>query len=168
MYIGIDGGVGGAMCAYNNETNELVLTPMPVISVPKIKKGFKKEYNIPAIIDWLKQFDNIKMAVLEKSQAFPGQGVVSQFTIGKNFGIMSGILAALKIPHQLVAPRSWQNVMFEGVSHGKGQSKQASILVALRLFPDKNQQFIATERGSKIDDGLTDSTLMAVYASKIS
>ena len=60
---------------------------------------------------------------------------------------------------------AWQKKMFEGIAHEKGQSKQASILVAQRLFPEV--RFVSTLKATKIHDGMTDAALMAVYASKI-
>lgn len=103
------------------------------------------------------------MVVLEKAQAFPGQGVVSMFSIGRGFGIMEGILASRKWPYTIVSPKTWQKRMFEGVAHA--DTKQASALVAQRLFPDT--RFVATERSKKLHDGITDATMMAVYASRL-
>lgn len=161
--VGIDNGISGGIAMFDVETNELQVMPMPVVKVAKAK-GFKNEYNISVIIQMLKN-QRINLAVLEKAQAFPGQGSVSMFSVGRCFGIMEGILAGLGIPYMVVHPKSWQKRMFEGVPHGTGQSKQASILVAQRLFP--NTRFVTGEKSIKLHDGMSDAALMAVYASKL-
>lgn len=166
IYIGIDGGIAGALAMYNSETNDLETIPMPVVKVASAK-GNKNQYDIPRIIEWLKQFQSTaKMIVLEKAQAFPGQGAVSMFSVGRAFGIIEGILATLGTPHAIVHPKTWQKKMYDGISHkGRDQSKQAGILVAQRLFP--NHKFIVSDKATKIHDGMTDATMLAVYASKL-
>lgn len=164
IYLGIDNGMNGGLAFWDDSTGALSVMPMPVVKVPS-KKGFKSEYNISTIIEILKLSPNIKMAVLEKAQPYPGQGAVSNFTIGRSVGIMEGILSTMGIPYMLVHPKSWQKRMFEGVAHQKGQLKQTSILVAQRLFP--TSRFIAGEKHVKLHDGMSDAALMAVYASKL-
>lgn len=158
IYLGIDNGVGGAISCYNSETKELKVFAMPVVSVKKLK-GNKNEYNLPAIIELIKSFGPIDMAILEKAQAFPGQGVVSMFNIGRGFGIMEAILATLNIPYQIVFSKTWQKRMFEGIAHT--DTKQASVLVAQRFFP--GTKFIASDKATKLHNGMTDSALMAYY-----
>jgi len=163
IFIGIDNGLSGGLAAYDRDTGELRITPMPVIGV-KTAKGNKNEYDIQEIIRWFDQLPKgPQMVVLEKAQAFPGQGVVSMFSVGRGFGIMEGILASRKWPYTIVSPKTWQKRMFEGVAHS--DTKQASALVAQRLFPDT--RFVATERSKKLHDGITDATMMAVYASRL-
>ena len=164
IWAGIDNGIGGALSFYNSDTNELSAYPMPIISVPT-KKGNKNQYNLPEIIRILKSHMPIKLCVLERAQAFPGSAVQATFSFARTFGQMEGILSALEIPYRIVAPQSWMADMFRGIPHKKGESKQASILVAQRLFPKTH--FIASNKATKIHDGMTDATLMAVYATKL-
>ena len=158
IYLGIDNGIGGALTAYNPETNEVTSIPMPVIKVQKAK-GNKNEYDIPSIIQWFKNYQNIRMVILEKAQPFPGQGSVSMFSIGRGFGIMEGIIASLGLPYTVVHPKTWQKKVFEGVAHT--DTKQASVLVAQRLFP--GVKFVGSDRATKLHNGMTDASLMAYY-----
>ena len=162
IYIGCDNGISGGISFFKPATNNLVSVPMPIIKT-KSAKGLKSEYDLPAIINLLKQYKDIKIAILERAQAFPGQGVVSQFSIGRNYGMMEALLTALEIPYQITHSKSWQKKMFEGINHQ--DTKQASALVAQRLFP--GFKFYATDQSSKIHSGMTDSALMAVYGSII-
>lgn len=159
-FIGIDNGISGGIACYKPGTNNLVVVPMPIIRTQlKNKKGLKSEYDIPAVIGLLKQFGRVNITILEKAQPFPGQGVVSQFSIGRSFGIMEGVLAALHLPYQIIHPKTWQKKMFEGIAHD--DTKQASILVAKRLFPDVI--FRASDKAFKDHNGMTDAALMAYY-----
>lgn len=47
-------------------------------------------------------------AVLERVNAFPGQGVTSSFNFGMGFGGLKMALSACKIPYVLVPPATWQ------------------------------------------------------------
>lgn len=159
LYIGIDNGLAGGIAAYFG-TGELRVTPMPVVGVKKAK-GSKSEYNIPAILQWFDQLPCApKMVVLEKAHSMPLQGIVSTFSIGRSFGIMEGILAARKFPYMIVAAKTWQAKMFEGIAHT--DTKQSSVLVAQRLFPDTDLR--VGPRSNKLHDGLSDAMLMAYYS----
>ena len=166
IYMGWDNGIAGGLAFYKPEDleNPLAVYPMPIVTVKKAK-GNKNEYNIPEIIRIINSHGPIKLCVLERAQAFPGSAVQATFSFARTFGIAEGILSALGVPYRVIAPQSWMADMFRGIPHKKGESKQASILVAQRLFP--NARFIATDKATKIHDGMTDAALMAVYATKI-
>lgn len=98
------------------------------------------------------------MACVEKVGAMPGQGVTSMFSFGTNYGYIQGVLSAFGIPYQLVSPRTWKK------SYGLDSSKQRSIEVCKRLFPDLN--LLATERSRVPSDGVAESALLALYAKR--
>lgn len=99
--------------------------------------------------------DEIKCC-LEKVGAMPGQGVTSMFSFGKSAGFIEGVLAANKIPYQLVPPQTWKK------SFSLNSNKQTSIEVCQRLFPDVS--LYRTERCKKPHDGMAEALLMAEYA----
>lgn len=159
IYIGIDNGVNGGLATYNEEGQILEVKPMPTIKVIG-PKGNRNEYNIPEIVDWFNQFRGItKMVIVEKAQPFPGMGAHQTFVNARNFGIMEGIIATTKLPYMVVHPKTWQKRMFEGMP--KQDTKQASVATAIRLFP--NNKFTATDKATKLHDGMTDASLMAYY-----
>ena len=98
--------------------------------------------------------DSIK-CVLEKVNAMPGQGVVSMFNFGMNFGFIQGVLKAYGIPYELVTPQKWKKE-FSCTS-----DKNTSIEVCKRLFPNVNLK--ATERCKKDHDGIAEALLIAEY-----
>lgn len=152
--IGIDGGMqGGLCCVADDKIVELITMP-----IQKIGNG-RNEYDCDTLIAFLLKYPTA-VVVLEKAQYTPALGGMSAFSFGKSYGTMIGILAALQRRYHLVAARTWQTKMFRDQPHSN--TKEASIAVAKRLFP--GQSFKATERSKKDHDGLTDSTLLCVYA----
>lgn len=97
------------------------------------------------------------VAAVEKVGAMPHQGVSSMFSFGQSYGFIQGVLTALGIPYQLVPPRKWKAEF--GLLN---TSKEDSVRVAKRLFPDVN--LLPSERCRKDSDGMSDSLLMAEYA----
>jgi len=95
---------------------------------------------------------------LEKSQAMPGQGTVSMFNYGTGFGTLLGILAALKIPHTLVHPKTWCKVMHSGTADA--EAKVRSLEAARRLFPRVQ---LVRPRCTKPDEGYIDALLIAEW-----
>jgi hypothetical protein len=66
---------------------------------------------------------------VEAVHSMPGQGVSSTFKFGKGFGEILGVLAALDIPHTMVAPATWKTAM--GL---RGAEKAASKRLAQQLY----------------------------------
>lgn len=96
------------------------------------------------------------VCLVEKVGAMPGQGVVSMFSFGQNYGFTQGMLTALSIPYQLVPPRTWKK------EFSLTGDKQMSIDVCKRLFPNVN--LLPTPRCRKENDGMAEALLMAEYA----
>ena len=96
------------------------------------------------------------MAVLEKVNAMPGQGVSSMFKFGMNYGIWQGLLAAFQIPYDLVTPQKWQKGIYKAED---GDKKNRSLSVVRRLYPHLSENF-----KRKKDHGRADAFLMARHA----
>ena len=139
FYIGIDPGKNGALA---------VLRGMTVFElIPFDENNYKK------IMKFLKDSDC--GACLEHVGAMPGQGVVSMFHFGENFGYIRGLLEAYSIPYELVRPQKWKK--FFSIS-----GKNESINVCKRLYPDANLK--KTPQCRKDHDGMAEALLMAEYA----
>lgn len=159
MFCAIDPGLQGAIVCIN-ENNEIQMKhKIPVIKNP----NGKTEINIKELVGIIESAGKINLIVLEKVHAMKGQGVSSMFTFGKGCGILEGIVATLRIPYLLVTPQAWQKEVLDGMNR-EGNSKQASVLMAERLFPSTD--FRATERSKIIDSNITDAACMAVYAKR--
>lgn len=144
IYIGIDPGKNGGI-AYIQDS-----------------EIFVKPYSDDTLLDVCSYLTNemcmkgeICKCVLEKVNAMPGQGVVSMFNFGQNFGFIQGMLKSRRVPFELVPPQKWKKE-FSCTS-----DKNTSIEVAKRLFPNVNLK--ATERCKKDHDGMAEALLIAEY-----
>lgn len=143
-YYGVDPGKHGAMSViYEDGT---------IRSIPFDRDAFVAEFAEASLHD--------SFCVLERVNAMPGQGVVSMFSFGENYGWIQGVLEANGIPYQLITPQRWKK------EFGVTRDKNTSIAVAKRMFP--GHDFRRTERSRVDDDGIAESALIALYAKRIS
>jgi len=156
--LGIDPGLNGGLVMLDNSrvTGRLV---MPTLDAPN---GKGREYDLQFILQAWKSWQP-DHAVIEQAQAMPGQGVTSCYSIGKGFGYLVGMLAALNVPYQTVRPRIWQKLIFTGLRHE--DTKAASALFCQRRWPTVDWR--ATERCKKVHDGLTDAACLSEYGFRI-
>jgi crossover junction endodeoxyribonuclease RuvC len=92
---------------------------------------------------------------VERVSAMAGQGVTSVFSFGRSFGMIEGILAALKMPVTFVAPATWTRAI------GRSPGKDASRARAMELFPNYEYFFKRVK-----DDGRADAALIAHWGRK--
>ena len=107
-YAGIDPGQSGAVAFIdrNSDFIESHLCPATPQEMDEIIKRFPS--------------DDL-FACLELAHAFPKQGVSGVFNYGKNFGIWIGILAANKIPYEIISPQKWCKLI--GAQKGESKTK---------------------------------------------
>ena len=117
VYIGIDPGAKGCMCLIDNG-----------------KLAFKdfdlKEYS-STLKALCSPYDTELMVAVEKVHAMPGQGVSSSFSFGQRLGELEGMLTALQIPYELVAPKDWQKAC--GIPAKSDKKGIASVMQ--KLYP---------------------------------
>src|SRR5262249_38753556 len=91
------------------------------------------------IAQYLEEFQpRIRKAFIEAVHAFPGQGVASQFVFGQHYGLLRGLLIALKIPFEQVSPQRWKRTLglTSDAADSKLQKKNKSKQLAGQLWPD--------------------------------
>ena len=118
MYIGIDPGKTGAVAILDNKGNYINVL------------DFGQEGLMPALTDYAPV---VKFAYLEKVHSMPGQGVVSTFNFGENFGWWQGVLGSLGIPYTTIRPQDW---MKKYSLHKSSPSDKPGLTVARKLFPE--------------------------------
>ena len=59
-------------------------------------------------------------AVVERVHSMPRQGEASTFSFGCSFGVVLGVLGAMGIPFELVAPKVWKGGFESAYSNFKG------------------------------------------------
>ena len=115
VYIGIDPGAKGSMCVIDNG------------------KVTFKDFDLKEYSNTLKTLCNPYelMVAIEKVHAMPGQGVSSSFSFGQRLGELEGMLTALQIPYELVAPKDWQKAC--GIPAKSDKKGIASVMQ--KLYP---------------------------------
>ena len=130
FYIGIDPGINGG-CAILNDSLELEAKRCP------------KDVKLMAEVLFKYQFEEC-YAVIERVHAFPGQGVVSCFTFGNNFGQWEGILSAYDIPYIYVQPKKWMEY-FQPLSKDKKRRKKELKQKAQELHPNERVTLLTAD-----------------------
>lgn len=155
IYLGFDPGLQGGIAAIDQNSKMISINPMPLIG----NKDYDVEglYGVIENIVWKK---SKVLATIEKQQAMPGQGLSSTLKTGMGFGILIGLVTALRIPYQIVPPQKWQHQLFAGLPPSQ-DTKVKSAIIAKRLFPGVD--FKRTDKCKKDSDGMTDAACIAEY-----
>lgn len=140
-YLGIDPGAKGAIAVISDDVVRVWDYPGEIGEAASLLRAINIEYPIT-------------LCALEKVSAMPRQGVVSMFKFGMNYGGWIGAIGAIGAPLVLVTPRKWQT---ECLDSGTGETKDRSLSMARRLFPD-------VELHLKKHDGRADALHLARYA----
>ncbi len=154
LIIGIDPGISGSLCFFN-DGKIIDLVEMP--SMAEGKKN-KKQVNAAQIYNEIyariKNFEkkNIKV-VIEQVSAMPGQGVTSMFNFGQSFGVLKGICSAMQLPMYFVRPAKWKK--YYNLINSK---KDASRTKVIEIFP-----YISTQLSKKKDSNKADAILIASF-----
>jgi crossover junction endodeoxyribonuclease RuvC len=152
-HIGIDPGLSGAIAVLTDDS--LQIHDMPVMTVDRNGKA-KRQVSANELAELLNLYASKDCHVyVERVSAMAGQGVTSVFSFGRSFGMIEGILAALKMPVTFVAPATWTRAI------GRSPGKDASRARAMELFPNYEYFFKRVK-----DDGRADAALIAHWGRK--
>lgn len=177
--IGIDIGSEGAYAMFVGE--KLVYGKIPYIS---------EEPDMSSLVDLImgviinSDEEYQYHCVIEDLHSVFGSSAASNFTFGKNNGLIIGMLQVLKMPYTKIAPKKWQKQMWEGIrlveipvikkkihqKNKKGElkyktdTKATSLIAVKRLFP--KETFLATERSRVPDNNIVDAVLLATYCKR--
>lgn len=142
VFIGIDPGADGALAWLTAHGEIVQVRDMPA--------------HMEEVRDWLVTPCPVPLfVVIEAQQAMPGQGVTSMFSLGQRYGLLTGLLVGLQIPHQAVRPQAWMKAM--GIP--PKADKKAHVERALSLFPTAE---VKGPRGG-MKDGRADALLLAEF-----
>ena len=154
LIIGIDPGISGSICFFENgKIVDVVIMPT-MIEGKKNKRQVNGSqiYNeiLKRIIKIEKQ--NVRV-IIEQVSAMPGQGVTSMFNFGQSFGILKGICSAMQIPMYFVRPAKWKK--YFGLINSE---KDASRTRAIEMFP-----YFSSQLSKKKDSNKADAILIASF-----
>ena len=154
LIIGIDPGISGSICFFQDGVIEDVVEMPTMIEGKKNKKQVNGSQIFNEISDKIKKIDktNIKV-VIEHVTAMPGQGVTSMFNFGQSFGILKGICSAMQLPVYFVRPAKWKKY-FNLIN----SEKDASRTRAIEIFP-----YYSSNLSRKKDSNKADAILIASF-----
>ena len=154
LIIGIDPGISGSICFFENGKI------LDVVEMPTMTDGKKNKKQVNGsqiyneITKRVNQTDkkNIRV-VIEQVSAMPGQGVTSVFNFGQSFGLLKGICSAMQLPMYFVRPAKWKKY-FNLIN----SEKDASRTKVIEIFP-----YFSSNLTKKKDSNKADAILIASY-----
>ena len=154
LIIGIDPGISGSLCFFQDGKIKDVVEMPTMIEGKKNKKQVNGSQIFNEITEKIKDMDkkNIKV-VIEHVTAMPGQGVTSMFNFGQSFGILKGICSAMQLSVYFVRPAKWKKY-FNLIN----SEKDASRTRAIEIFP-----YYSSHLSRKKDSNKADAILIASY-----
>ena len=154
LIIGIDPGISGAICFFQN--GEIT----DVIDMPSMADGKKnkRQINSQQVFNEVSErIINIPkkeiIVVIEQVSAMPGQGVTSMFNFGQSFGVLKGICSAMQLSMYFVRPAKWKK--YYGLIKTE---KDASRTKVIQVYPE-----ISSKLSRKKDSNKADAILIARY-----
>jgi hypothetical protein len=160
-FVAIDPGQDGAVVCIH-EDNTITKHKMPLIGVGEV--------DLQDLYEIIKSYaDGNTFFGLEDVKPFPGMTATAMGKMLWIKGVKQGILVSLKVPYEMIHPKTWQTNITgpkTGIPqlkkpNGKNDTKGMALLAAKRLFPNEN--FLGTERSKVPHDGIVDATLIAYY-----
>ena len=154
LLIGIDPGISGSICFFENGKILEVLDMPTMIDGKKNKKQVNGAQIYNEILKRINKSDKEKIRVIiEQVSAMPGQGVTSMFNFGQSFGILKGICSAMQLPMYFVRPAKWKK--YFGLINSE---KDASRTKAIEMFP-----YFSSQLSKKKDSNKADAILIASF-----
>ena len=154
LIIGIDPGISGSICFFEN--GKII----DVIEMPTMTEGKKNKRQVNGsqiyneINKKIEKYENQNIrVVIEQVSAMPGQGVTSMFNFGQSFGILKGICSAMRLPMYFVRPAKWKKY-FNLIN----SEKDASRTKAIEIFP-----YFSSQLSKKKDSNKADAILIASF-----
>ena len=95
------------------------------------------------------------LAIIERANAMPKQGVASTFKYGVAYGALRTVVALCNIPYRLVTPGKWKN------HFGLDSDKEKSRALAIQFWPGCG--FFSRKK----DHGRAEAALIARYGAEV-
>tara|TARA_B100000029_G_C16860882_1_gene699255 strand:+ start:14 stop:505 length:492 start_codon:yes stop_codon:yes gene_type:complete len=154
LIIGIDPGIAGAICFFENGKVKEVIDMPTMAEGKKNKRQINGRQIFNEISSRIERYSpNDINVVVEQVSAMPGQGVTSMFNFGQSFGVIKGICAAMKLPVFFVRPTKWKK-HFDLINSQKDSSRTK----AIEMFPE-----ISSILSRKKDSNRADAILIASF-----
>lgn len=158
--VGIDPGATGSIAYYQPMKQVWRVWDMPTIVLDSKGKTKRQRVVGSALADIFEDIrdlvligDGLRIGV-ENVHAMPKDGAVGAFSFGTNFGIILGVLGALKLPYEYVQPPTWK----KHFNIAKGSDKAVSRRKVIQQFPQHAHLVSLVKH-----HGRADAMLIAAY-----
>jgi crossover junction endodeoxyribonuclease RuvC len=154
LIIGIDPGISGAICFFENGEVKEIMDMPSMADGKKNKKQINGQQIFNEISSRIKSVSKKEIrVVIEQVSAMPGQGVTSMFNFGQSFGVLKGICSAMQLSMHFVRPAKWKK--YYGLIKTE---KDASRTKVIEIFP-----YISSQLSRKKDSNKADAILIASF-----
>jgi hypothetical protein len=156
IYIGIDGGLSGALVALSDHPGP----PVAMLPMPTRGKSKGNEVDCLELWNWIRMSSpsgNVTV-ILETPGKFSA-GTQSLCSMWDTYGAIRGVLESRCIRHHRITPQAWQKVMLPNCA--KGDTKPAALARCRQLWP--GETWLRTPKCKVADTGLIDAALIAEY-----
>lgn len=153
LVLGVDPGLSGAVAVLDGDS-VLYLEDLPTVQFSNAR--IKNRVDGASLAAMLAPYaDRIRLAVVERVGARPGEAASGAFCFGYTSGVIHGVLGALRIPVELPMPVTWKKAM------GLGKDKDLSRSRAIELYPS-----MAPLLTRKKDHDRAEAILLATYGKR--
>lgn len=150
LTLGIDPGLSGAV-AIIEAGHVVCLDDLPTVQFSNARIKYRVDGSLLAAL--LKPYaPDIRLAVVERVSARPGEAASGAFCFGYTSGCIMGVLGALGIPVTQPTPVKWKRAML------LGSDKDLSRARAIELFPEA-----AVRLARKKDHDRAEALLLAYW-----
>jgi len=154
LIIGIDPGISGSICFFENGKIIDVVEMPTMIDGKKNKRQVNGAQIFNEISKRINKIEKVNLrVVIEQVSAMPGQGVTSMFNFGQSFGILKGVCSTMQLPMYFVRPAKWKK--YFGLINSE---KDASRTRAIEMFP-----YFSSHLSKKKDSNKADAILIASF-----
>lgn len=153
LFIGIDNGIDGGLCALGPLGDVIGYIKMPVL------KRKVNEIDILLMKRWIYEISGFKADECRIIIEEPGgsKSARAATSMARSFGSIRGALAWGHLIYRPITPQSWQSKM---LGKTEGQSKKLARQLAWKLWP--GEDFIPPKCRTP-HDGIIDAALIAEY-----
>jgi crossover junction endodeoxyribonuclease RuvC len=158
LFIGIDPGLDGAIAVIGDGRPEIY--DMPVVTKLRRRKGKKvevRQVDEEGLTSLMESFPSVCRVTIEDLLPMSKRGAIAAFSLGRSFGIVLGVAAALGFAYQLASPQRWKREF--GLI---GRDKNTSIMRAKGLSPSAAKYMTKASH-----HGRADALLLAEYGRRI-
>lgn len=153
--MGIDPGLNGAIAVLVDGKRHMIMMDMPTYEMKKSNGKISREIDVHvlsgALRGLIKEHPTLE-CVIERAGTRPGEGTVSSWKNGCNWGMIYASAVAACIPVVVVSPQHWKKRL--GVPADKDGARQ----IASRLLPMFAERWVL-----KKHDGRAEAALMALF-----